>query len=190
MLDSASYYEKAHLAETVVPGYLHAAFGTGGLLGPLVATAFVQAGIKFSRFFGVSLALVAVNGVVLFYSFIYKQPYVRPKRTKPPQSVSENREGHAMDNLQADRDGEAVSSSDLGTSASAALEGSTGGDGQYYDPNISAAEKDRLVIRNKTVWFAALFLLVYVGCEVSIGGWIVTYLREVRDANVSAGYVS
>ena len=64
-------------------------------------------------------------------------------------------------------------------------------------------------MKNKTVHLLAMFLMVYIGIEVTIGGitfftqmiaqqrvdicesgWIVTFLMIVRDAGPSAGYVS
>jgi fucose permease len=47
------------------------------------------------------------------------------------------------------------------------------------------------VLRNRIVWICALFLLVYVGIEVSLGGWTVTFMIRVRgtapfDAGISA----
>ena len=64
-------------------------------------------------------------------------------------------------------------------------------------------------MRNKTVHLLALFLMVYIGIEVTIGGiicsltsllnnkfnnctqgWIVTFLMLVRGGGPSSGYVS
>ncbi len=36
----------------------------------------------------------------------------------------------------------------------------------------------------------ALFSLIYVGTEVTIGGWSVTYVQEKRNGNSNAGYIS
>ncbi|KAH8897814.1 MFS general substrate transporter [Thozetella sp. PMI_491] len=40
----------------------------------------------------------------------------------------------------------------------------------------------RTVLRDPIVWLVALFLLGYVGAEVSLGGWIVTFMLRVRNA--------
>ncbi|KAI0031175.1 MFS general substrate transporter [Vararia minispora EC-137] len=42
----------------------------------------------------------------------------------------------------------------------------------------------------KTLYFLALFILAYVGTEVTIGGWIVTYTIDERGGGPSAGYIS
>lgn len=36
----------------------------------------------------------------------------------------------------------------------------------------------------------AFFILVYVGVEVTIGGWIVTFIIDVRGGGASSGYIS
>ncbi|KAG8944999.1 hypothetical protein FRC04_001254 [Tulasnella sp. 424] len=46
------------------------------------------------------------------------------------------------------------------------------------------------VLKQKSVHIMSFFILVYVGVEVTIGGWIVTYLLKERGAGPSAGYVS
>ncbi|KAK7044715.1 MFS domain-containing protein [Favolaschia claudopus] len=49
----------------------------------------------------------------------------------------------------------------------------------------------RQILSMKTVHLLAFFILVYVGMEVTIGGWIVTYIQDVRGGNPStSGYVS
>ncbi|KAK3683529.1 major facilitator superfamily domain-containing protein [Podospora appendiculata] len=40
----------------------------------------------------------------------------------------------------------------------------------------------RHVLREPITWLMALFLLGYVGAEVSLGGWIVTFMLRVRNA--------
>ncbi|EGO56826.1 hypothetical protein NEUTE1DRAFT_65672 [Neurospora tetrasperma FGSC 2508] len=40
----------------------------------------------------------------------------------------------------------------------------------------------RTVMRDPIPWIVAMFLLGYVGAEVSLGGWIVTFMLKVRQA--------
>ncbi|KAJ7772039.1 MFS general substrate transporter, partial [Mycena maculata] len=42
----------------------------------------------------------------------------------------------------------------------------------------------------KTVHLLAFFALVYVGVEVTIGGWIVTFIIDVKGGGPSSGYIS
>ncbi|KAF9448127.1 MFS general substrate transporter [Macrolepiota fuliginosa MF-IS2] len=46
------------------------------------------------------------------------------------------------------------------------------------------------VFRIKAVHFLAFFVLFYVGIEVSVGGWIVTFMLNVRGGGPNTGYIS
>ncbi|PPQ74073.1 hypothetical protein CVT24_012943 [Panaeolus cyanescens] len=46
------------------------------------------------------------------------------------------------------------------------------------------------VLRNRAVHFLAIFVFVYVGVEVTIGGWIVTFIIQERQGGPSSGYIS
>ena len=54
--------------------------------------------------------------------------------------------------------------------------------------------RTRESMKNKVTWIIALFLWIYVGAEVSLGGWIVTFMIRVRNGSpfesgmVSAGF--
>ncbi|KAF8306101.1 MFS general substrate transporter [Clavulina sp. PMI_390] len=48
----------------------------------------------------------------------------------------------------------------------------------------------RQVMELKLVHLMAFFVLIYVGAEVTIGGWIVTFVLKKRGAGKGAGYVS
>ncbi|KAI0346461.1 MFS general substrate transporter [Trametopsis cervina] len=50
--------------------------------------------------------------------------------------------------------------------------------------------KYRQIFRLREVHFLAFFILIYVGVEVTIGGWTVTYIQQVRGGGANAGYVS
>ncbi len=57
---------------------------------------------------------------------------------------------------------------------------------KYRDanPRTSGKKGGRTVeaLGNKVVWVCAWFLMVYVGIEVALGGWVVVYMRIVRHA--------
>jgi fucose permease len=38
-------------------------------------------------------------------------------------------------------------------------------------------------VSNKITWLCSLFLLIYVGTEVSVGGWVVTFMLRVRHGS-------
>ncbi|KAK0651393.1 major facilitator superfamily domain-containing protein [Cercophora newfieldiana] len=53
---------------------------------------------------------------------------------------------------------------------------------QYTTANNGKRTTTRHVLREPITWLLALFLLGYVGAEVSLGGWIVTFMLRVRHA--------
>ncbi|KAF8966641.1 MFS general substrate transporter [Flammula alnicola] len=46
------------------------------------------------------------------------------------------------------------------------------------------------VTRTRAVHLLAIFILIYVGVEVTVGGWIVTFIIDVRGGGPSSGYIS
>ncbi|GBE88612.1 MFS general substrate transporter [Sparassis crispa] len=50
--------------------------------------------------------------------------------------------------------------------------------------------KYRQILGIKEVHFLSIFSLIYVGVEVSLGGWIVTFIEQKRGGNATAGYIS
>ncbi|KZT11418.1 MFS general substrate transporter [Laetiporus sulphureus 93-53] len=48
----------------------------------------------------------------------------------------------------------------------------------------------RQILRRVEIHVLAIFCLIYVGVEVSIGGWIVTFIEDKRDGGATAGYIS
>ncbi len=48
----------------------------------------------------------------------------------------------------------------------------------------------RRALSNKTVWFLCLFLAIYVGAEVTVGGWLLTFMINIRNGErTNMGYV-
>jgi len=49
------------------------------------------------------------------------------------------------------------------------------------DPTIKKVSRTTESLKQPVTWIVALFLLLYVGVEVSLGGWLVTFMLRVRD---------
>lgn len=48
----------------------------------------------------------------------------------------------------------------------------------------------RQILSQKTVHLLAFFTLIYIGVEVTIGGWIVTFIIRARGGGATSGYIS
>ena len=59
-------------------------------------------------------------------------------------------------------------------------------------PEDTGAQENlyRQIMRLKEVHYLAIFSLIYVGVEVTIGSWSVTYVQDKRHGGASAGYIS
>ncbi|ORY64261.1 major facilitator superfamily domain-containing protein [Pseudomassariella vexata] len=53
---------------------------------------------------------------------------------------------------------------------------------QHAVVNGGVRTTTRMAMKHPITWIVALFLLGYVGAEVSLGGWIVSFMLRVRDA--------
>ncbi|KAJ6470121.1 MFS general substrate transporter [Mycena vitilis] len=58
------------------------------------------------------------------------------------------------------------------------------------EKNTSERSHFRQILSLKSVHILAFFAMMYVGVEVTIGGWITTYIVDVRGGGPSAGYIS
>ncbi|KAF7360332.1 MFS domain-containing protein [Mycena venus] len=141
-------------------GLLHGAYGAGALVSPIVATQFSQLR-HWSFHYLASLGVAISNALVLAFVFRFK---------------SQDGEAHTVEACTIAHD---VSKECLATVGEAAGETST-----------SEHSTFRQILSTKTVHLLAFFILVYVGVEVTIGGWIVTYIIDVRGGGPSSGYVS
>lgn len=55
--------------------------------------------------------------------------------------------------------------------------------GARFRATVSAGASDhatRAALKTRVAWMCSLFLLVYVGIEVGLGGWIVNFMIEIR----------
>jgi fucose permease len=112
---------------TAVLNYLHAFYGTGALLGPLVASTFLTIGWVWNTVYFVLVGLAALLFISIGVAF---------RRT----------------------DKEAKQEEDTKKAGNVLL----------------------LALRQRVVWLAALFLLFYVGTEVSLGSWSFSFLTGER----------
>ncbi|PVF93675.1 MFS general substrate transporter [Serendipita vermifera] len=164
----ASVHE--HASEKM--GLLHAVYGLGAFASPLVSTQFAQLP-RWSFHFLCSLGLAILNTSFLFLTV----------------------KGNSLETVLR-----SIGSPPIDIHPSAALEladqsGTQTVDNSADNENRSQSSKREQssmsqILRTRVVQLMAFFILVYVGVEVTIGGWIVTYIIDVRGGGPSSGYVS
>lgn len=135
-----NFYVTALPRNTALLNYLHALFGAGALLGPLVATALVGWGWPTLFWLWFFFSLLLIGG---FFAAFRKLP---PSLELTP----------------------------------------------LHPDNPGAARLMWRTMRLPLVWWAVLFLLVYVGGESSVGNWTYTFLSQGQglEAVIAGGMVS
>ncbi|KAK1996277.1 major facilitator superfamily transporter [Colletotrichum falcatum] len=131
-------------------GFLHGAYGVGGTVGPLIATALVTAArARWSMYYVIPLALAISNCAFSAWSF-------------------------------RDHDTDLVA----GTSAAHESAAAAADSGTQLLSMFSA-------LKVRVVLLGALFIFAYQGAEVSISGWVISFLITVRGGDPdSVGYVT
>ncbi|KAI5481056.1 MFS efflux transporter [Pseudohyphozyma bogoriensis] len=146
-------------------GFVHAAYGIGALVCPLAVTGWASAGHKFSYFYAVSLGLSCLNVAICLGAFRFN---------------------YRIEDTHAELDGQKAGHEDveLDEVSGGRVTGSEGGVVEKQGRERGALET---VLRMRIMWVFCLFILVYVGAEVSTGGWIVTFVIDERNGGPS-GY--
>lgn len=148
-----------------VLGFLHAFYGLGAALAPLIATSLVTKGWKWYTFYYFMIGASIVEILTLVACFWRADG--RAFRDEHPQSQS------------------SASSPQLRPTGSSAREAGTAGGFLTNLKNKTlqnSSNRTLEAISNRVTWLSALFLLIYVGIEVSIAGWVVTFMLRVRHA--------
>ncbi|KAL1705479.1 major facilitator superfamily domain-containing protein [Schizophyllum commune] len=138
-------------------GMLHAAYGLGALLAPLVSTQFAQMhrwSFHYLTSMGVALANMAISAAVFRFE---NQDQCIARIGQPPKEESQR------------------TNSDNNTGS---------------ESNINPGNSLLQLFRLKSMHLLALFAFVYVGVEVTLGGWIVSYVIDKRGGGPDSGYIS
>jgi fucose permease len=153
---------------------LHAFFGVGALLGPLLATWLLGARVAGSSLRWTAVVLVlALLAAPLIAGFLLTEP--------PPGEAGADRPGPATDPARRTVPGDPTDK----TGATGATGTAIPADPAPAGSPIPAGQL-RTVLRSPPVVLAAVFLALYVGLEVSVGNWAFSYLVGDREAGETA----
>lgn len=122
-------------------GVLHGAYGLGGTIAPLIATAMVTKGnLPWYTFYYLMIGMVGIEAVLAIFAFWGASGRVHRA--------------------------------------------------SYKLTSGGRRTTTRHVLREPITWTLAVFLLGYVGAEVSLGGWIVSFMLDVRGAESFAAGIT
>ncbi|PVF93674.1 MFS general substrate transporter [Serendipita vermifera] len=145
-------------------GILHAIYGLGAFATPFVSTQFAQMP-RWSFHFLVSLGIALINTNILFWTVGGQSLEAVLESIGSPSQQVQRSNGERADSTPTENE-----------------------DGSTNEPRGRSSISQ--ILRSQVVHVMALFILVYVGIEVTIGGWIVSFLVNVRGGGPSSGYVS
>ncbi|GAA5992868.1 hypothetical protein JCM10908_001382 [Rhodotorula pacifica] len=184
-------------------GYLHASYGLGAAVVPLAATGFASSGILFARFYAISCGLALLNTALLLYGFKFSyvvdvsEPISETIEAPgvPPLTVLEGEhaggESIEMDQRQTEPT-TPTEKWDRSELEAGRIDAETL-DTRFGQASSRPVKKSNIMVdalKTRATVFASLFILLYVGSEVSMGGWIVTFLLDNRNGGPDAGYVA
>ncbi|PSR77381.1 major facilitator superfamily domain-containing protein [Coniella lustricola] len=172
-------------ASTTALGAMHGSYGIGGIVGPLLANAFVSVfGLVWSTYYLVTLGLAVGNAVLGLWAYW---------RFEAEHLLDDDDDVlTAADNLTATT-----------TAAAAAATATAIPPSQphhHYHHHTATMLTSKLstllsTLSSRVVLLGALFIFAYQGAEVSISGWVISFLQDTRassttNTNTNIGYVT
>lgn len=159
----------------------HAMYGLGAFVVPLVATQFArrtpQMEGRWNYHYLVSLGVALANTLGLVWVFrgkreeaLFEEQGFRPVGAEGDEKVHVGHLDHADGNPNQDDDPTA----------------------EHASPSsaLGSHVKFKRILSSPFIHLVAAFSLLYVGIEVTIGGWAVTFIVEARGGGDDSGYVS
>ncbi|KAG8824130.1 hypothetical protein FRC18_010586 [Serendipita sp. 400] len=149
-----------------VMGVGHAIYGAGALVSPLIATQFAQfTGRRWAYFYSILLFGVIVN--LTLYVVVFRGKEYDEILSEIGVVATETTAGEVNSTPHISSDVEGPRSDD-----------------PIAPPSFAS------IMKQPSIHLMALFAFVYVGAEVTLGGWIVTFIIRERHGGPSSGYVS
>ncbi|CAK7896285.1 hypothetical protein CAAN1_04S07822 [[Candida] anglica] len=165
-------------------GYFHGVYGLGATVSPLIGTSFINNDIPWHYFYLILVGLSLTNAINIWFSFEGSDEDLAPWDNKEDVStetvVKEEEEA-----INTGHEETVIGLTNLGRGGKSKT--------SRQGPHAPAVPHGDMAaaLSNRITWLISFFVLFYQGSEVSMGGWIVTYLLNYRHGNPkSVGYVA
>lgn len=148
----------------------HASYGIGGTISPLIATSMASAGVPWHYFYLILLGMMIGNCLLYYFAFKKADTDLVPWDYDEDEPVG----------------GSIPEEQNIGLRP-------LNGSGSDNGADITSRAKSGKLLEAITLpntWLLAFFVLFYQGSEVSLAGWIVTFLLDYRNGPASVGYVA
>ncbi len=188
-------------------GFFHGGYGLGACLGPLIATSMINAGQKWSNYYFIMVAISSFNTFNLYFSFKgYEEEQKAYEESDPLPKKEAN--VRTPEELESQTDIPLIGMQGTSVSQKAINKGGKKKKSGLYDVNEKTFERvnpksegshkssghlsDLMTsLKSPVTWYLSFFVLFYGGAEVSMGGWIVTFLEVYRHGSTkTTGYVA
>ncbi|KKY25005.1 putative mfs transporter [Phaeomoniella chlamydospora] len=160
-----------------VLGILHAFYGVGGVLAPFVATTVItKSNWAWYEFYYIMIGAAVLEIILLVTTFwtatgeIYRNQHSQSHISANTSSIPSPNTTPPASPPTTGAPESKLSSIPLP---------------HFLQPLVSPSPSSPLLLalRSRITWLAALYLLIYVGIEVSTGGWTVTFMLRIRHAS-------
>lgn len=169
-------------------GYFHGMYGLGATIAPILATAMVSNGVKWSYYYFITLFFACFNTVFGYISFDNCAVDTEQWFGKEERYISKKKRRELEDKKLQEKSALEVEEVDVHSERRSFIE--------IIEENcVAASIADKKTIDSafhcKETWLLAVFTLLYQGAEVAMGGWIDIFLIRYRGGNPSTtGYVA
>lgn len=170
-------------------GLAHASYGVGALIAPLISTQFANIYTESHAASGINTGKWALYYTILLFVALSDMASVAYLlRGKGYEEVLGEMgvPNHDQEELELTR----ATTPAQTRPAEDAMSGDEGGESETASRRARDAGSFATVLKQVHVHILAAFVFIYVGLEVTIGGWIVTFMINERGGGASAGYVS
>ena len=172
--------------------FYHGSYGAGATVAPLLATLLVSSGAPWHYFYLLLLGMMISNGVFFWFAFNGADVDLAPWDVDVDEGTGT---GTSTPGAGPRTSGPTTSGSRPYTPnesprSSIELQDFNSIDSQPNPQTDSTMSDLRLALKTPITWIVAVFVLFYQGSEVSLAGWIVTYLLDYRGGGVDVGYVA
>jgi len=177
-------------SSTALLGVLHAFYGLGCAISPIVATKMVEAGLGWNSYYYVLLGWAILNTLSL--GITYHPNFMRSSGELEEVEMERN-QGTEISSTSANKNINANGCqgriSGNRVSVDSLAKGRSSRDvrdmtmGTTLPPGIQQKNKGplQIVLTNRFCWLVSLYIVLYLGLEISTGGWVVEFMIQVTS---------
>ncbi|KAF7722624.1 hypothetical protein EC973_002896 [Apophysomyces ossiformis] len=169
---------------TMMLNFLHACYGLGALTGPLIASSLLESHKPWNYTYIVLCALAIFNSIVLPL-FGFRHLKIKAEREEQEEKEAQQQEQEMEEENQAPPPHPTTMAAPLNrrTSMSTIIPEE---EEPIKKPTKGSSNILAETLRYRVTYVGALFLLLYVGTEVTIGNWGYTFLITTRSSDTVA----